>query len=109
MFFNNKVEPEVADKFVNDICFGICRKEALMQPIPMQAGRIKFTIERNQSGLNKIQPYYNLYFEGSQGKKVLVLYGKKRAFNRTTNFLISLSKDANDRESNMCVGKLRAN
>ena len=80
-----------------------------MQPIPMQAGRIKFTIQRNKSGLNKITPSYNLYIEKSPGNKILVLHGKKRAFNKTTNFLISLSKDSNDRESNMCVGKLRAN
>jgi N-glycosylase/DNA lyase len=75
----------------------------------MQAGRIKFTIERNKSGLNKLTPSYNLFLEKSPGNKILVLYGKKRAFNKTTNFLISLSKDANGRESNMCVGKLRAN
>jgi len=75
----------------------------------MLAGRIKFTIIRNKSGLNKITPSFDLYIEKSPGNKILVLHGKKRAFNKTTNFLISLSKAANDRDSNMCVGKLRAN
>lgn len=103
------MEVEIAEKFTDDICFGILRKEAVMQPIPMQAGRIKFTIQRSKSGLNKITPSYNLYIEKPPGNKILVLHGKKRAFNKTTNFLISLSKASNDRESNMCVGKLRAN
>lgn len=38
-----------------------------------------------------------------------VLFGKKRAFNKTANYLISLLKGATDRDSNNCVGKLRAN
>lgn len=81
----------------------------MMQPIPMSAGRLKFTIERNKSGLNKLTPSFNLYLEKSPGNKILVLHGKKRAFNKTTNYLISMGKDANDRNSNLCIGKLRAN
>jgi len=65
-----------------------------MSPIPMSAGRIKFQIERNKSGLNKITPCYNLYIEKQPGTKILVLFAKKRAFNKTANYLISLSKDA---------------
>jgi len=39
---------------------------------------------------------------------VTVLYAKKRAFNKTANFLISLSKTNGSRDSNAAVGKLRA-
>lgn len=80
-----------------------------MNPIPMHAGRVKFIIERNKSGLNKLTPSYNLFIEKSPGNRVLILYGKKRPFNKTANYLISLTKDAADRDSNNCVGKLRAN
>jgi len=110
LVFNlTKIEPEVYDRFVDDLCFGLSRKETIMAPIPMHAGRIKFIIERNKSGLNKFTPGFNLYIEKSPGNRLAVLFGKKRAFNKTTNYLISLSKDANGRESNLCLGKLRAN
>jgi Tub family len=75
----------------------------------MLAGRIKLSIERNKSGLSKLTPSYNLYIESQPGSKNLVLFGKKRAFNTTTNYLISLSKDASNRDSDLALGKLRAN
>jgi hypothetical protein len=75
----------------------------------MYAGRVKFIVERNKAGLNKLQPLYNLYYETVPGNKALILCGKKRAFNKTANYLISLSKEAFSRESDLCVGKLRAN
>jgi len=95
-------------KFMDDLLFGCDRKTAVMSPIPFGAGPLRFTIERNKSGLNKIYPTYTLYIEKPYGNKVTVLYAKKRAFNKTANFLISLSKSNNSRESNATVGKLRA-
>ena len=79
-----------------------------MMPIPFGVGQLKFTIERNKSGLNKLYPSFTLYIEKPYGNKVTVLYAKKRAFNKTANFLISMSKSNGSRESNMAVGKLRA-
>ena len=79
-----------------------------MQPIPFGVGPLKFTIERNKSGLNKLYPAFTLYIEKPYGNKVTVLHAKKRAFNKTANFLISLSKTNGSRESNQAVGKLRA-
>ena len=35
------------------------------------------------------------------------MYGKKRAFNKTANYLITLAKNKG-RDSNTCIGKLRA-
>lgn len=93
---------------MDDLLFSCDRKSAVMQPIPFGAGPLRFTIERNKSGLNKIYPSYTLYIEKPYGNKVTVLYAKKRAFNKTANFLISLSKSNNSRESNATVGKLRA-
>lgn len=43
------------------------------------------------------------------GGQIPILYGKKRAFNKTANYLISLEKTAKDRGTDLCVGKLRAN
>ena len=70
---------------------------------------MKFTIERDKGGLNKMHPAFNLYYEKPYGNRVLILYGKKRAFNKTANYLISLSRNKGSRDSNVCVGKLRAN
>ena len=48
-----------------------------------------------------------MYIEKPYGHKVTVLYGKKRPFNKTANYLISLAKNKG-RESDTCIGKLRA-
>ena len=39
----------------------------------------------------------------------MVLYAKKRAFNKTANYLISMEKNKGERGNDLCVGKLRAN
>ena len=39
----------------------------------------------------------------------MILYAKKRAFNKTANYLISMEKNKNERNSDQCIGKLRAN
>ena len=56
-----------------------------------------------------MHPSYYLYLEKNQGGRYLVLYGKKRAFNKTANYLISMEKNKHERAAEMCVGKLRAN
>lgn len=38
-----------------------------------------------------------------------MLYAKKRAFNKTANYLISMEKNKKERGSDICIGKLRAN
>ena len=80
-----------------------------MNPIPFQVGPLKFTIERHRSGLNRLHPSYYMYLEKNQGGRVLVLYAKKRAFNKTANYLISMEKNKANRGSDVCMGKLRAN
>jgi len=47
--------------------------------------------------------------ERTSGGRVLILYAKKRAFNKTANYLISMEKNSKERGSQVCVGKLRAN
>lgn len=79
-----------------------------MRPIPFGVGPLKFTIERNKSGFNKLWPTFTLYIEKPYGNKVTVLHAKKRALNKTANFLISLSKANGSRDDKAAVGKLRA-
>lgn len=38
-----------------------------------------------------------------------MLYAKKRAFNKTANYLISMEKNKKSRNNDVCLGKLRAN
>ena len=38
-----------------------------------------------------------------------MLYAKKRAFNKTANYLISMEKNKTTRSNDVCLGKLRAN
>jgi len=94
---------------MDDLIYGLNRRQTIINPIPLGAGQLKFTIERNKKGLNSLHPCFYLYLEKPQGGRVLVLYGKKRAFNKTANYLISMEKSSRHRESNLCIGKLRAN
>ena len=70
-----------------------------MMPIPFGAGPLKFTVEREKGGFSKLYPGFTLYIEKPYGNKCTVLYAKKRAFNKTANYLISLSKNSKSRDS----------
>lgn len=84
-------------------------KEAIMDPIPLSVGMLKFTIERHRSGFNRLHPSYSMFVERLGGGKLHILYAKKRAFNKTSNYLISLERNNKDRGNDNCLGKLRAN
>ena len=86
-----------------------------MKPIPPSVGQLKFYINRNNSGLNKLQPTYTLNIEKARGgDSLLVLYAKKFFFKKGSYFLISLQKTGRDKrvqsseeEINHTIGKLR--
>jgi len=80
-----------------------------MNPIPLSVGMLKFTLERHRSGFNRLHPSYSMYLERLGGGKVHVMYAKKRAFNKTANYLISMERSNKDRVSDNCLGKIRAN
>jgi len=69
---------------------------------------LKFSISRNNSGFNKLSPVFVLWLEKPLGSKVPILYGKKRLFNKLANYLISMDENCNERDSENCIGKLRA-
>lgn len=83
--------------------------ELLMSPLPLEYGQLRFSIERHRSGFNRLHPSYYLFLEKPSGGHVQVLYAKKRSFNKTSNYLISIEKNKTNRESDICLGKLRAN
>ncbi len=73
---------------------------------------LNFTVERHKKGFNRLHPSYYMYLENSSGKGpqlISCLYAKKRAFNKTANYLISMGKNTNERKNDLCLGKLRAN
>ena len=100
-------EQVVAQAFYEEFLAGRNKKAAITSPIPFGAGQLKFTIERNRKGFNKLYPEYTMYFERPYGNRIVVLYGCKKAFNKTANYLISLAKNSG-RNSKECIGKLRA-
>lgn len=59
--------------------------------------------------MNRLHPSYYIFLEKNTGGRVLMLYAKKRAFNKTANYLISMEKNKTDRDNDICIGKLRAN
>lgn len=84
-----------------------------MQPIPPAVGQLKFSITRNKGGMNKLSPSFYLNLEKSSGGTVLILYGKKMPFKKSSYYLISLEKNkarvnAAQKEADLCIGKLRA-
>uniref|UniRef100_S4REX9 Tubby C-terminal domain-containing protein n=1 Tax=Petromyzon marinus TaxID=7757 RepID=S4REX9_PETMA len=84
-------------------------KSIMMQPIPFEVGMLQFEIQRKKSGFSVLHPSFHLYLEKGGDEKVSILYAKKRAFNKTANFLISTEKTKNKRGGDECLGKLRSN
>lgn len=82
-------------------------RDIIVCPIPFQIGQLRFTIERHRSGFSRLHPSYYLFLEKMNGGRLLVLYAKKRAFNKTANYLISMEKNNKTRAKDICLGKLR--
>jgi tubby-related protein 1 len=78
----------------------------LYDPIPRNVGVIQCTINRNKSGFNKFWPKYAMHL--SDGNKFL-LSAKKRAANKTSNYLISTDPEDLNKNSASYLGKLRSN
>ena len=80
---------------------------------PIKKGKvIQLTVVRDKSGFtNKFFPKFHLYFsEGfATDKRVHLMSARKRGGNKSSNYIISLSKTDFDRKSVNCLGKLRSN
>lgn len=56
-----------------------------------------------------LHPEFHLYLEKSAEERVSVMFAKKRAFNKTANFLISQESAKSQRKGDDVLGKLRSN
>ena len=79
----------------------------LTSPVPYEAGCVQCYIERDKKGLNKrMFPVYSLYMR--EGDRFL-LASRKRARQKTSNYLVSMSSTDMDRDGPNYLGKLRSN
>ena len=76
-----------------------------MRPIPPQIGYVQCTIERNNSGINRICPLY--YLKLSEGNKY-IMTGDKMANSTTSNYKITVGQSKSDNTENY-IGKIRSN
>jgi hypothetical protein len=78
-------------------------KEFLMEPLPIGI-TLQCTIHRMKSGFNRLYPKYFLSISQTQE---FLLAAKKRAGNKTSNYLISYDKENLTVKSSKYLGKLR--
>lgn len=79
-------------------------REFLMEPLPIGI-TLQCTIHRMKSGFNRLYPKYFLSISKTQE---FLLAAKKRAGNKTSNYLISYDKENLTVKSSKYLGKLRA-
>ena len=80
-------------------------KRFLKRPLP-KGIMLECTISRKKGGLARLYPKYYMHISHND---TFLLAGKKRANNRTSNYLISMEKDALSVKSPFYLGKVRSN
>jgi len=91
------VEEEAVD--MSDLC------SFLRTPVPKNI-TLQCYILRNKEGANKLHPMYELYLTETDE---FFLAGRKRSWNKTSNYVISLDKESMEKDSLSYLGKLRSN
>jgi len=81
-------------------------RQFLTLPIPKNAGTVQCYIRRNISGTNRLKPIYSLYLKDGD---CFLMSSKKRSYNKTSNYLISMAEKDLKRGSDNYLGKLRSN
>ena len=67
---------------------------------------LKCQIKRDKSGINRLYPKYYMYM--SNGLKYLMA-GKKAAFNKTSNYVVSMHRKDFSKDLPSYLGKVRSN
>ena len=80
---------DLFNQYLNLVMYDVGARQLLMQPIPLEVGMLQFEIIRKKTGFTMLHPEFHLYLEKSAEERVSVMFAKKRAFNKTANFLIS--------------------
>lgn len=92
--------------FDNPIAF----RSFLMNPFPKEKGIIQCSIKRNKGLKNALFPEYRIYLKSSSSKtETFLMTSKKRVGNKTSNYLISMSRNDHEKNSDSILGKLRSN
>ena len=81
-------------------------KEMYMRPIPPKIGQIQCTITRHKNGMNRFWPKYTLSLSSTNQ---FLLTGKKRAGNKTSNYMISMDQEKVGKNGTGFLGKVRSN
>ena len=70
--------------------------------------RILCRIKRYKDGLNRLNPYYEMYLEEANGTRLFLLSAKKQGKTKTSAYIISTKRLVNvkDQKEGM-VGKVR--
>jgi len=98
--------PSIAFAAASTLDFSDMRR-FLTAPVPPSAGVVQCYIERDKSGItNRMYPVYTLFLR--DGDRFL-LASRKRANNKTSNYLITMDRRDMTRESAAYVGKVRGN
>ena len=77
-----------------------------MRPIPPKIGQIQCTITRHKNGMNRFWPKYTLSLSSTNQ---FLLTGKKRAGNKTSNYMISMDQEKVGKNGTGFLGKVRSN
>ena len=101
-----KIDIPIFSKWFKDILTETNKKDLLMNPIPFGCGLVKFTITRNKSGINIMNPIFTLSLELKSGENIPLLYARKRVMQKKATYLICQTKVFNQRDSEQCLGKL---
>ena len=77
-----------------------------MRPIPPKIGQVQCTITRHKNGMNRFWPKYTLSLSSTNQ---FLLTGKKRAGNKTSNYMISMDQEKIGKGGSGFLGKVRSN
>lgn len=81
-------------------------RDMYMKPLPALIGQVQCTITRSKSGFDRLFPKYTLNL--SNGNKYM-LTGKKRSFQTTSNYMITIDSQKFEKDNNSYLGKVRSN
>ena len=93
----------------------VVMRSILMNPCPKDGGMVQCCIRRNKKGMTNtlggLFPEYRCYLKGKNNcrTETFLMTSKKRAANKTSNYLISMGRNDHGKDSKNILGKLRAN
>ena len=67
---------------------------------------VKCTIKRDKSGMNRLYPKYHLHTTNTYK---YLMSGKKAAFNKTSNYVVSMDRSDFSKDKPTYIGKCRSN